>query len=263
MDPQPPDLRGRLTRDQRPRPRRRTGWTGSHSPTRSPPTRARAASTPAAAGSAHPATRASTPRCCYPRSASAIPADDPRSLATVRAFAVELTQDGYAYRYQPDERPLGEAEGAFLLCGFSSHARISKRATRPNRRGGSSAPERLRTARASRRGVRRHPTSAAREPPQPSSTPGCSSAQPSNTRHRISDRPPCPGTLTSVRRRHSDSTCSRAEGLVLSRANVSRWQPRRTASRSRSAAIVADGGSPFGFDARSYSCRRPWSSRAH
>ena len=48
----------------------------------------------------------------------AIPADDPRSLATVRAFAVELTQDGYAYRYQPDERPLGEAEGAFLLCGF-------------------------------------------------------------------------------------------------------------------------------------------------
>ena len=30
----------------------------------------------------------------------------------------ELTDDGYAYRFRPDERPLGEAEGAFLLCGF-------------------------------------------------------------------------------------------------------------------------------------------------
>ena len=29
-----------------------------------------------------------------------------------------MTQEGYAYRYRPDERPLGEAEGAFLLCGF-------------------------------------------------------------------------------------------------------------------------------------------------
>ncbi|HZQ65534.1 MAG TPA: glycoside hydrolase family 15 protein [Gaiellaceae bacterium] len=48
----------------------------------------------------------------------AIPADDPRTLATLRAFERELTEDGYAYRYRPDERPLGEAEGAFLLCGF-------------------------------------------------------------------------------------------------------------------------------------------------
>lgn len=48
----------------------------------------------------------------------AIPHDDPRSLATLDAIAHELTLDGYAYRYRPDERPLGEAEGAFLLCGF-------------------------------------------------------------------------------------------------------------------------------------------------
>jgi GH15 family glucan-1,4-alpha-glucosidase len=48
----------------------------------------------------------------------AIPADDPRTLATLRAFEQELTDDGYAYRFRPDERPLGEAEGAFLLCGF-------------------------------------------------------------------------------------------------------------------------------------------------
>jgi GH15 family glucan-1,4-alpha-glucosidase len=47
-----------------------------------------------------------------------IPADDPRTLATLAAVERELTQDGYCYRYRPDERPLGEAEGAFLLCGF-------------------------------------------------------------------------------------------------------------------------------------------------
>jgi len=47
----------------------------------------------------------------------AIPTSDPRSLATLQAVT-ELTQDGYCYRYRPDERPLGESEGAFLLCGF-------------------------------------------------------------------------------------------------------------------------------------------------
>lgn len=30
----------------------------------------------------------------------------------------ELTENGYAYRFRHDERPLGHAEGAFLLCGF-------------------------------------------------------------------------------------------------------------------------------------------------
>ena len=48
----------------------------------------------------------------------AIPHDDPRTIATLRAVEHELTEDGYAYRYRPDERGLGEAEGAFLLCGF-------------------------------------------------------------------------------------------------------------------------------------------------
>jgi GH15 family glucan-1,4-alpha-glucosidase len=48
----------------------------------------------------------------------AIPHRDPRSLATLRAVEAELTDDGYAYRYRPDARSLGEAEGAFLLCGF-------------------------------------------------------------------------------------------------------------------------------------------------
>jgi hypothetical protein len=48
----------------------------------------------------------------------AVPADDPRAAETLRAYLAELTQDGYAYRFRHDERPLGEAEGAFLLCGF-------------------------------------------------------------------------------------------------------------------------------------------------
>jgi GH15 family glucan-1,4-alpha-glucosidase len=48
----------------------------------------------------------------------AISASDPRSIATLRAVASELTEDGYCYRYRLDERPLGESEGAFLLCGL-------------------------------------------------------------------------------------------------------------------------------------------------
>ncbi len=31
-----------------------------------------------------------------------------------------LQQDGYLYRFRPDRRPLGDAEGAFLLCGFAA-----------------------------------------------------------------------------------------------------------------------------------------------
>ena len=48
----------------------------------------------------------------------AVPADDPRTLATLRGYIAELTQDGYAYRFRHDDRPLQDSEGAFLLCGF-------------------------------------------------------------------------------------------------------------------------------------------------
>ncbi len=48
----------------------------------------------------------------------ALPAADPRSVATLDAVRDELTQDGYVYRFRHDQRPLYEAEGAFLLCGF-------------------------------------------------------------------------------------------------------------------------------------------------
>lgn len=48
----------------------------------------------------------------------ALPPDDPRTVATRRAVMDELECDGYLYRFRPDSRPLGDAEGAFLLCGF-------------------------------------------------------------------------------------------------------------------------------------------------
>ncbi|MFY1693281.1 glycoside hydrolase family 15 protein [Plantactinospora sp. WMMB782] len=48
----------------------------------------------------------------------ALHVEDPRSVATRQAVLGELAEDGYLYRFRPDERPLGDAEGAFLLCGF-------------------------------------------------------------------------------------------------------------------------------------------------
>jgi alpha,alpha-trehalase len=48
----------------------------------------------------------------------AVPADDPRTTATLQAFVADLVQEGYAYRFRHDDRPLGDAEGAFLLCSF-------------------------------------------------------------------------------------------------------------------------------------------------
>jgi hypothetical protein len=55
----------------------------------------------------------------FPALRGAMPADDPRALATLDAVHDELGCDGYVYRFRPDERPLGAAEGAFLLCGFT------------------------------------------------------------------------------------------------------------------------------------------------
>jgi hypothetical protein len=48
----------------------------------------------------------------------ALPADDPRTAATVSAVEQDLTRDGYVFRFRPDDRPLGAAEGGFLLCNF-------------------------------------------------------------------------------------------------------------------------------------------------
>ncbi|BBZ44366.1 glycoside hydrolase family 15 protein [Mycobacterium parmense] len=48
----------------------------------------------------------------------ALPATDPRTRATLDAVRSRLTDDGFVYRFRHDERDLGDAEGAFVLCGF-------------------------------------------------------------------------------------------------------------------------------------------------
>jgi alpha,alpha-trehalase len=48
----------------------------------------------------------------------ALPPDDPRSLATLDAVNADLARDGFLYRFRHDQRPLEQAEGAFVLCGF-------------------------------------------------------------------------------------------------------------------------------------------------
>jgi hypothetical protein len=48
----------------------------------------------------------------------AVPPDDPRTRRTLDAYIAELTEDHFAYRYRHDPRPLDQAEGAFVLCGF-------------------------------------------------------------------------------------------------------------------------------------------------
>jgi hypothetical protein len=48
----------------------------------------------------------------------ALPTSDPRSTATLAAVRDELAREHYVYRFRHDHRPLGHAEGAFILCGF-------------------------------------------------------------------------------------------------------------------------------------------------
>lgn len=48
----------------------------------------------------------------------AVPADVPRSIATLDAVCADLGRDGFVHRFHHDDRPLNGAEGAFLLCGF-------------------------------------------------------------------------------------------------------------------------------------------------
>ncbi|MFG3281245.1 glycoside hydrolase family 15 protein [Streptomyces sp. NPDC048111] len=79
----------------------------------------------AAATSLHPSGRWQRSPCdpsldaalLIPPLRGALAADDPRTTRTLRAYTTELTHDHYAYRFRHDQRPLAEAEGAFLLCG--------------------------------------------------------------------------------------------------------------------------------------------------
>ena len=60
---------------------------------------------------------------------------DPRG-----GHAVSSTRDGYVYRFDPDGRPLGEAEGAFLLCGFTMALAQWHQGRRRRRRAGTNGP---------------------------------------------------------------------------------------------------------------------------
>ncbi len=42
--------------------------------------------------------------------------EDPRSIVTLDAVTDTLVRDGYVYRFRAGDLPLGQAEGAFLLC---------------------------------------------------------------------------------------------------------------------------------------------------
>ena len=48
----------------------------------------------------------------------AVAPDDPRSAATRLAVIDELCEDDYIYRYAEPGEPLGQNEGAFLICNF-------------------------------------------------------------------------------------------------------------------------------------------------
>jgi GH15 family glucan-1,4-alpha-glucosidase len=48
----------------------------------------------------------------------AVPADDPRSVASLQRIYADLVVDGYVYRFRHGAGALGDVEGAFLLCGF-------------------------------------------------------------------------------------------------------------------------------------------------
>ena len=49
-----------------------------------------------------------------------LPPDDKRVVATADAVARELTEDGFVFRYRPDQAPDGlpHDEGAFVICSF-------------------------------------------------------------------------------------------------------------------------------------------------
>ena len=97
-------------------PRRPTLRAGTPSLMRSWPT-PRTACTPPGVGSAHRTTphRRVAAVARDPRSAIC---DRPRTLATLAAIHDELMDDLFVYRFRQDARPLGDAEGAFVLCGF-------------------------------------------------------------------------------------------------------------------------------------------------
>ena len=143
LDPLPADLRGRAARHRRGpgrRPARRQ--TGRRWPTPSWPTRPQDSLHASGRWQRAPDDERDRRRAAAGRrSAAPYPATDPRALATLGAVAATTSPgDGYLYRYRHDQRPLHEAEGAFVLCGFLMALATAPAGPRPRRRSaGSSA----------------------------------------------------------------------------------------------------------------------------
>lgn len=55
----------------------------------------------------------------FPAIRGAFPANDPRGVATLDALLDDLASESYLYRFRHRAGSLGDAEGAFLLCGFA------------------------------------------------------------------------------------------------------------------------------------------------
>ncbi len=103
--------RGRLARTGRPplrRPRR----------ARSSPRPAGAACTRTGSGAGPPTTTGRRPPSSRPWPAPARRPGDPVAARTRDRVERHLAQDGYLYRFAHGGAPLGEAEGAFLLCSL-------------------------------------------------------------------------------------------------------------------------------------------------
>ena len=60
----------------------------------------------------------------------AVRPDDPRTVATLEAYQRDLVEDGYAYRFRQGPGPLGDAEGAFSLCGFAMAMALAQQGDR-------------------------------------------------------------------------------------------------------------------------------------
>ena len=63
----------------------------------------------------------------------ALPADDPRTVATLAGYLTDLTVDGYAYRFRHDQRPLATPKGPSPSAGSSSRSPCTN-STGPSRR---------------------------------------------------------------------------------------------------------------------------------
>ena len=102
----------------------------------------------------------------FPALRGALPADDPRSTATLRAVIDQLTQDGYAYRFRHGDLPLTHAEGSFTLCGFVTALALHQQGEH-GRGGAVVRADRPvhRLHRRARRGVGRRRAPAARQSP--------------------------------------------------------------------------------------------------